>query len=110
MLAGLLNTPQTDEEWRRWAWDHRDSHDRIRQALLQKNNADLADRVIEPIVADHLDDFLENNTQLHDDMNNALQIESVDLESVNAENPNELAAWIRLHYQEHLNAEQVLQI
>ena len=36
MLAGLLNIPHQDEDWKWFAWQHRLSHDRIRQAIKAK--------------------------------------------------------------------------
>ena len=38
MLAALLNVPQTEEQWRQFSYDHRNSHDKIR-AAIQKNLA-----------------------------------------------------------------------
>jgi hypothetical protein len=110
MLAALLNTPRSDAEWQRWAFDHRDSHDRIRDAVRRRNHVDLTDRVIDPISADRFEEFLQNNASLHTDMNDALNLQSVDLETVDASKENELQAWIHLHYQEHQNAEQLLGI
>jgi hypothetical protein len=49
--------------------------------------------------------FLQNNSQLHDDMNVALGLQSNNLEDADLSQQNELLAWIQFHYQEHFDAE-----
>lgn len=110
MLAGLENSPRSPEQWSLWAWDHRDSHDRIRSAILKQYGVSLSDYQIEPINADAMQDFLQRNSDLHDDMNGTLGLQSSDLEDVDPKNDREFQAWIRLHYLEHWYAEQKLSI
>jgi hypothetical protein len=43
MLANLLNPPKTEQEWLQYSFDHRDSHDRIRAAVLKKYGVNLTD-------------------------------------------------------------------
>lgn len=110
MLAALLNIPRTNEEWQRYSFDHRDSHDRIRAAISQKHGVSLTDYQIDPINPESVQQFLQNNASLHTDMNGVLKTQSSDLEDADLSNERELQAWVRLHYQEHLNAELVLEI
>lgn len=49
--------------------------------------------------------FLQNNSNLHDDMNSALGLQSTNLQDANLGDERELTAWIKNHYQEHLYAE-----
>ncbi len=77
--------------------------------MVQKN-INLADYLIDPIPSNNTADWLDNNSQLHREMNAALGLQSVDLESVNTQNERELQAWVWSHYQEHRSAEQALQI
>lgn len=110
MLAALLNTPTSNEEWQHFSFDHRDSHDRIRAAILQQRNVNLADYQVDPINPQNTQQFLENNSNLHTEMNEVLRSQSSNVEDVDFNDPNQLRAWIALHYQEHLNAEQLLGI
>jgi hypothetical protein len=110
MLAALLNVPKTDEQWRQFAFDHRNSHDKIRAAILKKYKVELTDYLVDPINPDNIKQFLQNNAALHTDMNSILQSQSSDLLDVKVDDPQQLSAWIDLNYQEHQNAEQLLGI
>ena len=110
MLAALLNVPHTNDEWSRFAFDHRDSHDRIRAAIQKKYGTNLTDYQIEPMNPNDMQDFLYNNSQLHDDMNAALGLQGTNLDIVDLSQDNERASWINFHYLEHYYAEQKLGI
>ena len=49
MLPLLENLPRTQDDWNRWSWSHRDSHDRIRAAIKSKHGVDLSDYQTDPI-------------------------------------------------------------
>jgi hypothetical protein len=110
MLPAIANTPQTNDEWTRWSFDHRDSHDRIRAAILKQNGVNLSDYQIDPINPNSTTDFLQNNSQLHGDMNGVLGLQSADLQDVDLGDQKQLQAWIQLHYLEHYYAETKLGI
>jgi hypothetical protein len=110
MLPALENTPETQDQWSRWSFDHRDSHSRIRAAIKAQFSVNLSDYQIDPINPNSTDDFLQNNSQLHSDMNGVLGLQSADLQDVDLGDPKQLQAWIQLHYFEHLYAELRLQI
>lgn len=110
MLAALLESPHTPEVWYRWSRDHRDSHDRIRQAVATQQQKNLTDYPIDPITGPSLGDFLQNNQQLHVDMAAILNLQSVDLLDVDFNDANQRDAWISIHYENHYQAEQVLKL
>jgi hypothetical protein len=110
LLAALENTPQTPDEWNRWGWDHRDSHDRIRKAILAQHGVNLSDYQIDPVNPAAIEDFLQNNSQLHGDMNGVLGLQSADLQDVNIGDSHQFETWVRLHWQEHTYAESKLGI
>lgn len=105
MLPALENIPKTPEDWNHFSFDHRDSHTRIRAAILSQYGINLTDYQIDPIDPNNTTQFLQNNASLHGDMNSILKLQSSDLEDVNLGDERELEAWTRLHYQEHLYAE-----
>lgn len=105
MIAALANVPNSETEWAFWAWHHRDSHNRIRAAIHRKYGVTLTDYQVEPINPNRMTDFLQNNSSLHDDMNSALGLLNSDLQDADLTNPRELESWIRLHWQEHNDAE-----
>lgn len=108
MLPALNNIPHSSEDWAHWSWHHRDSHDRIRKAIGKTLNVSLGDYQVEPINPNDLTDFLQNNSQLHDDMNSALGLQSTNLQDANLQDEHEMAAWIKSHAQEHYYAEAKL--
>ena len=110
MLPALENFPKEPNDWLRFAWNHRDSHDRIRAAIKTKQGRDLTDYQIEPMNPDSMSYFLQNNSQLHDDMNAALKLTGSNLQDVDPKDEKQLQGWILLHYQEHYAAEQALGI
>jgi hypothetical protein len=110
MLPALENVPRSASDWLFFAWHHRDSHDRIRDAIKKKYGIDLTDYQVEPISPDDTSGFLQNNSSLHGDMNGMLKLQSADLQDVDFKNEKEVQGWILLHYQEHVNAEQALGI
>ena len=110
MQANLWNTPRSKQGWDIWGFSHRASHDLIRQAILAKGGPNLTDYPIYPIDLDRIAEFLQANAQLHIDFNNTLGTQGVDLQDVDPKNEAQLRAWIQLHVQEHINAEQRLGI
>ena len=110
MLPALENVPRSIDEWNRWAFDHRDSHNRIRAAILTQFGVSLTDYQIDPINPNNMGLFLQNNASLHGDMNGVLKLQSSDLEDVNLADEKQLEAWVRLHWQEHTYAELKLQV
>lgn len=110
MLAALLNTPRTPEDWKWFSFHHAQDHMEIAQAINAKQGTNLQNYIIDPISPAALDLFLENNQQYHVDMNNALGLPSVDLEETDLTNAKQLQAWIWLNYLEHQSARETLGI
>lgn len=110
MLVALIEIPRTREQWDRFSWHHRSSHQAIRQAILAKGGPNLPDYVLDPINPNRFVDFLQSNAQTHIEMNGALGVQGVDLQDLDPRDENKLIAWINLHYLEHQTAETKLGI
>ena len=110
MLAALLNTPHTTEDWAWFSWNHRLSHDRIRQAIRAQYGYDLTDYIIDPLAPGAMHDFLQNNSSLHGDMNATLHLPGIDLLDADLTKDNQKAAWLHFHFEEHFYAEAKLGI
>lgn len=98
--------PHTEAEWNAWSWSHRTSHQRIIQQINAKKGASLQEYPVDPINFQFVQNFLISNQELHSAMNSVLGLQSTDLESVDFKNPEQLKAWIYLHFLEHQSAEQ----
>lgn len=108
MLAALLNIPHSNDEWSFFSFQHKLSHDRIRQAIKAKYGYDLTEYLIDPMDPNAMQQFLQNNSQLHGDMNAALHLPGVDLLDAKLDQQNTLVSWINRHWKEHNDAEQTL--
>jgi hypothetical protein len=107
MLACLLNAPATDEEWARWGFHHRQSHDRIVEAINAAGGS-LTQYQLDPVTKD--EDWLDRDQQAHNDFNSALGARGADLTEVDLDDPNQRGAWVWLEHQEHFVAEAALGI
>ena len=105
MLALLLNRPRDAEDWTRWSFHHRASHEAITRAIQNINGVTLPNYIIDPINFLYPKLFLEANQQYHTDMDNFLGVQSADLEDVELGDERQLQSWIYLHWQEHQTAE-----
>jgi hypothetical protein len=110
LLALLLNRPRNAEDWTRWSFHHRASHDAIVRAVQNTFSVTLPTRIIDPINFEYPKLFLEANQQNHQDMDNLLGVQSADLEDVDLNDERQLQSWIYLHWQEHQTAETRLGI
>jgi hypothetical protein len=108
MLAGVLNIPHTNEDWAKWSWDHRLSHERIIAGIQSAYSINLTEYQVDPIDPLHIDDFLQNNASLHSDMNGVLGLFGIDLLDADLSNDNQKVSWINFHYLEHFYAENKL--
>lgn len=110
MLPVLLNVPASKEDWDRWSFHHRTSHDLINKAIFSDQAVLLPDFILDPIDLEEPKLFIEANQLAHSSMNNALLLPGSDLEQVDLDDQRQLQAWIFLHYQEHRTAERRLGI
>ena len=112
MLSGLLNVPSTKNQWDSWSFSHRNHHDQIRRAIqLETGGAtNLFQYQLDPIPENNFDDWLARNQQAHNDMNQVLGLQGVDLSSVDVKDRKKLEAWVYTHWQEHQAAATTLGI
>lgn len=109
MLALLLNIPNTDEDWLTWGKHHANDHIEIIEAIAKQKGVNLAQYVLYPI---DLSDpgFLERHQQTHLDMDNALGVQSANLQDVDLSDEKQKIAWAYANYQEHFDARSELAI
>lgn len=110
MIAELLVVPSDQEEWARWSWHHRSDHEDIIAAIQAQKKIRLNEYQVEPIAWPQFAQWLESNAQMHFDMNQALQLQSSDLDELNPTDKAALTNWIYFHWLEHNTARQALGI
>ena len=104
MRAALYEDPHDPNSWLIWSYHNKESHDRIRAAIANLGLR-LPDYPVDPISSQHIQDFLQYNSELHSEMNAALGLQSSDLLSVDFNNTEQRLAWIAIHAREHESAE-----
>jgi len=102
-LQDLLKRPTSEREQRDWDWSHRQHTELVRQAVQAqtKPSLNLPIYQLEPVDWAKPRYFLELNATSHQDINGALGLPGVDLETVDLTNPGQRDAWYELHYMEH---------
>ena len=108
MLPVVMEAPATERDWEIWFFNHRDSHDRIRQRIAADTGVLLPDYPIGAVRMENFKDFLEFNSLLHTDMNLAVRAQGSDLQDLDPNDRRQLVAWSNLHWLEHQLVEQRL--
>lgn len=111
--SSLLNVPGNAEEWKAWSFNHAQQHINIIQAIQQQKGIQLNQYQLDPINFANEETtltFLEWHQQTHLDMNNALGLQSVDLQDTNLKDQKQLESFIFFNFQEHFDVNQTLGI
>jgi len=98
----LLNIPATVDQWAIFSFANKTINDRIRQAIFSQTNGkvNLFQYQLDPINFDDFTSWLQNNQSTHDNFNEVLNLQGVDLEGVDIKDANQLQAWVYLNWQE----------
>ena len=110
MLCTLLEVPETEDDWGRFAWHNLDQINLIQQAILQQYGLEVTSYILFPLPLDNPSQWLQNNQSAHNDFNTALGLQSHNIEDLDFNNPDEVASWINLNYQELFDASEMLKI
>jgi len=114
MLATLFNIFQDEIGMNQFAFANADLHRRQNIAIYQKQSLApgvLPYYVLDPItMGPDLVNWLQLHQDLHTQVNRVLNIAGNDLSDVDFKNPEQLASWIFLHAQEHLQVANKLGI
>jgi hypothetical protein len=102
VIQTLLNVPKTVGEWATFSFSHAQVHREIRQALLSQRGFATGDYVLDPIPTERneVDEWLGRVQQTHNEMNDALGLQSNSLVGVDFSDAGQAAAWIYLNWQE----------
>lgn len=109
-LATLLNVPSAADarSLSEWSFSNQDQHRQIVDALAAQKNIVVQLYPLDPIPSYGLVGWFQNHQQAHNDMANALNIALFDLSDVDFKDSEQLAAWVRLHFDMHQQAAQIL--
>lgn len=108
-LANLLNVPADQEGWSQFSFSNQDQHHQIAAALSAKGPR-VQDYLLDPIPMNDLATWARVHQQSHSDFTGALGITGSDLTDVDFTQPDQVSSWIRLHFEEHIQAANLLNI
>lgn len=106
-LANLLNIPIDPEGWSYFSFSNQDEHRQIAAGLLAKG-VRIQDYELDPIPLQNTGPWLYIHQASHNEFTQALGISGSDFTSVNLSDAGQVASWVRLHFQEHIEAARKL--
>ncbi len=109
-LASLFTIPKTPEEWRVWSFSNQDSHNRIVEAIHAQKQKILTVLALDPIQQNDLAGWLRNHQQMHNDMDDILNIDGADLTVPDPSDQKAYSDFVFRHAREHQQAEELLGI
>lgn len=109
-LADLYNIPSTDEERAFWGFAHMAHHRDINRRIYELVKIALPEYILDQIDPNDVGQWEYQHQIMHDNQNQLLNIAGQDLTGVDWKNQNELAAWIFLNADEHVQASNILRI
>ena len=108
MLCACLEVPDSETAWDVWAWHSKQQIDTIRDAISSKYGISLTEYVLFPFTPSNA--WLTNNAAAHSEFNSVLGLQGHDLEELDFNNKDEVAAWVDLAYKELYDASASLEI
>lgn len=109
-VAGLYNVPGTPEELAIWSAIHASHHRDINAAIYRLGGYVLAEFPLDPVPLGNPGGWANSHQEMHNQFQNLLGIAGFDLLDVEWENHNQLAGWIFLNAQVHMQAADILGI
>src|SRR5262245_396826 len=112
-LANLLNVPGTPEELAVWSTAHARHHTDINRTIFELTTIVLPEFLLDPFDpadSSSMDQWLYKHQLIHDDIEQLLGISGFNLNSVDFQNPDELAAWVTLNFNTHYQIANLLQV
>jgi len=105
MLANLFNVPAQATDFLVFSFANQDLHRRVNDKILAVTGIRPPDYILDPINPGD-PSWLYLHQAIHAAQNSVLGIAGNDLSDVDFNNPAQLASWIYLHANEHLQSSQ----
>lgn len=109
-LATLYNPPETERDLFAFSFSNTDHHRLIISAISTQKSIDLALMPLDPIPMFDVAGWARRHQQMHVDFTSVLGITGADLSDVDFNDQAQLEAWVRLHADEHRQADDLLGI
>lgn len=108
--SNLLNVPSSPESWAWFSFSNQDSHIKIVRRAFQVLKVKLQEFPLDPMPLQDLGAWAYQHQQAHDQMNAVLGIAGNDFTALDLEAPDQVSSWIRNHFENHLQASDILKL
>lgn len=109
-IAALYNVPSTPTEMNSWAFAHMAHHRDINRTILMSTGTRLDEYILDPLNPQDIGVWLYQHQLMHQQFESVLNISGYDLLDVDWQNQQELAGWILLNANTHLQAADILKL
>ena len=109
-IATIYTFPHTEEDFRRWSFEHMSHHRDIIRAIAQKGGPRLDEYVLDPFDPEDMSLWLDRHEAMHQQMDTVLGIAQNQLDELNWKDHEESANWFMQHGNEHFQAGTILQL
>lgn len=109
-LAGIMNIPGTSEELAQWTTVHAQHHIDIVAAIYRLFAVALPQYILDPFSPEQMETWLYQHAEMHTNQDRILGIAGFDLQDVDWSDQGQLANWITLNFNEHLQASDILSV
>jgi hypothetical protein len=103
-VASIANIPEDGESLLQWSFAHMAHHADLISYFQRTNNATLPLYPLDPVNPDDMGAWFYQHQLMHNNQNQLLNIQGVDLLDVDWTDPTQRAIWIDLNFREHLQA------
>lgn len=109
-LATLANIPAESDprSFAEFSFSNMDRHRDVIFAIGSQRQINLPLYVLDPIPLYDISSWLYTHQAAHNDINDVLSVEGVDLTAIDFRDQEQVASWIRLHVNEHQQWDQIL--
>lgn len=112
-IAAIANIPGTEEELAQWAFAHQAHHVDINAAIYRIFSVALPQYVLDPFSPanpEGMGIWIYQHQQMHANQDYILGISGYNLVDVDFTDRGQLANWIALNFNEHLQAADILSV
>ena len=100
-LPFLYFVPNSDDDWKAWAFNHAADHYSIVNQVFISKSQNLTPFILSPMDKDDVGMWLYQHAIMHSQMNQAVGTSGNDLLSLDWSDPDQFAQWLRLNATEH---------
>ena len=109
-LPYIYTKPESDDDWKAWAWNHASNHYDILQAAFVSKGQNLNQYILDPLDKNNLGTWLYQHQDTHNQINKLLGLQGNDLLNLDWRDPDQFSEWLRLNGDEHVRINTALGI